>query len=245
MINHSHTETRSQRRVTLSKHPRNIALGNSTASSHRGCRSVPSLHKVFATLGAKGTENQENLCRSSLPLSISPLREESEHLYIHCTLTFVKHPPKRLIFKFPGPSNLTLITIQLSRSNWLEICQSLCLTAEALGLLHVCFHLGSYWLLTCDFQITSDPQTVCRTLFKSNFHSLASVGMTWITVHWSNKFGNLKPLFVLRICWQTCSYHPSNSSSWPQVGKGKRLSNAFVLPYPWKPLFLKGKTMTL
>lgn len=48
MIILSPTETRSQKRVRFSKHLRNNALGNSRASSHRGCRSVLScsLHSL-------------------------------------------------------------------------------------------------------------------------------------------------------------------------------------------------------
>lgn len=62
----------------------------------------------------------------------------------------------------------------------------------------------------------SCPQTVCKAMFKSNLHSLASVGMKRIITHWSNKFGNQQPLFVLHTCWWTCLHYPSYSSSWLQ-----------------------------
>lgn len=94
-----------------------------------------------------------------------------------------------------------------------------------------CFHPGNEWFLTRisnSSAVHSQSAWLFHGYFQELLFSLDSVGMMWITVRWSNRFGNQQPLFVLHMCWSTCPYHLRYSSLSCRVEKGNSLSHDSV-----------------
>lgn len=124
MIILSTTEMRNQKGVTFSNHPRNAALGNSRASSERGCRNVPLFAYSLCYAGSKRHRKRGK------PMHIQGITLAHAYFSPKVRVYMLSHPlhpvfcsrhlPKRSISRMPGPSHLTYRNIRAYQSNYLD-----------------------------------------------------------------------------------------------------------------------------